>query len=503
MTATTLTGPPDRRTYGGWRLPRSSGLGSLGLLATVVLFAGLIVAIFVTAFAGFLAAIPVVLATGLILVPLYVKVGNGRNGAQWLTARTAWFVGQHAGQHLYRSGPLARVGQGRCPLPGLAASLEAIDALDALGRPFALLSHPLGHVSAVISTSSDGASLVDDDQVDQWVASWGAWLANLSHEPGLVACQVVIESAPDHGTRLRREVADHLAVDAPQLARDVLNECVDTYPMGGATITCRVGLTWSRLPRTRTGQKRRTVEEMAIDVGQRLPGLTTGLGAAGAGPARPMVAAEIAAACRVAYDPAIGADLELIGSAEADIAWQDCGPLATEEHWDRYRHDSGMSTSWQMVEAGRAAVFAGRLARLLAPHPDVARKRVALLFRPHSPAEATKVVERDRRDALFAAQSRKVGRARDTFEVRAAEQAANEEAAGAGLLRVGMVVTATVTDPDKLDAAITAVDNAATTSRLRLRRASGSQASSFIAALPLGMVLPEHLNVPAIVREAM
>ena len=44
---------------------------------------------------------------------------------------------------------------------------------------------------------------------------------------------------------------------------------------------------------------------------------------------------------------------------------------------------------------------------------------------------------------------------------------------------------------------MTAVDNAATSARIRLRRATGSQAAAFIAGLPLGMVLPAHLKVPA------
>jgi hypothetical protein len=31
----------------------------------------------------------------------------------------------------------------------------------------------------------------------------------------------------------------------------------------------------------------------------------------------------------------------------------------------------------------------------------------------------------------------------------------------------------------------------------------GAQASAFAAALPVGIVLPDHLQVPALVREAM
>ena len=48
-------------------------------------------------------------------------------------------------------------------------------------------------------------------QLDVWVADWGHWLANLADEPGIEACAVTIETAPDTGTRLRREVEHHRA----------------------------------------------------------------------------------------------------------------------------------------------------------------------------------------------------------------------------------------------------------------------------------------------------
>ena len=48
-----------------------------------------------------------------------------------------------------------------------------------------------------------------------------------------------------------------------------------------------------------------------------------------------------------------------------------------------------------------------------------------------------------------------------------------------------------------------AVDNLAATARLRLRPVYGAQASAFAAALPLGLILPKHLKVPAAMRERL
>ncbi len=39
-----------------------------------------------------------------------------------------------------------------------------------------------------------------------WCRTWGAWPTSLGQEMGLVAASVTVETAPDLGTRLEREV---------------------------------------------------------------------------------------------------------------------------------------------------------------------------------------------------------------------------------------------------------------------------------------------------------
>ena len=148
-------------------------------------------------------------------------------------------------------------------------------------------------------------------------------------------------------------------------------------------------------------------------------------------------------------------------------------------------------------------MFSSVLSGLLAPHPDIARKRVALLYRPSDPGAAVRVVEADRRDAAFAASGRRIGRARDALSVQAAEKSAEEEAVGAGVVRFAVVVTATVMSPEQVPMAASVVDTLGTTSRIRLRRAYGCQAGTFAVGLPLGLVSSAHLRVPQALREAM
>ncbi|GAB2718026.1 SCO6880 family protein [Kitasatospora kifunensis] len=492
------------RTYGNWRKPTSPGIAGLGLAGTLVLIVGLILVIISMKISIWLAlGMAVLLAMG--LAPMLLRDAAGRNGLQRGTARVAWMVGKSGGKHIYRSGPLGRTPAGTCQLPGLAAASTLSESEDAHGRPFALLTLPtLNHHTVVISTDADGASLVDQDQVDTWVAHWGNWLSNLAYEPSLVGASVTIEAAPDPGTRLNAEVSRNLSPDAPALARAVLEEVVRTYPSGSATLTTRVALTYSGAARGRAA--RRSPDEMAEDIGTRLPGLTDSLAMTGAGSARPMTATDLAEAVRVAYDPTVAT---LVEEARADggsgLTWDDAGPVATQEFWDgRYRHDGAWSMTWAMFDAPRGSVFSSVLTSLLLPHPDMVRKRVTILYRPHTPGEAARIVEEDRKNALFKAQQAKVEAARDMVAVNATAQAAQEEATGAGLTRFGLVVTATVLDHADLPKAVSAVvDNLSAPARIRLRIQKGSAASAFAAALPIGIVVPHHLRVPQTVRDSM
>lgn len=71
------------------------------------------------------------------------------------------------------------------------------------------------------------------------------------------------------------------------------------------------------------------------------------------------------------------------------------------------------------------------------------------------------------------------------------------------VVRFGLLVTATVNQQDDLPRARAAVDNLAAPARVMLRPVWGSQASAFAAGLPIGLVLPLHLAVPATIRDNM
>ena len=149
------------RVYGNWHKPRSPGLWGFGALSLGLLMSGVVLSI-VVLLKSTIAGALCLLATLVVVLPMRVRDRYDRDLWQRLAARVAWKLGVARGQHLYQSGPLARIGRGTHALPGIAAAITAYDALDGWGRPFGLLHHRgVGHVTAVIQTSADGAALLD------------------------------------------------------------------------------------------------------------------------------------------------------------------------------------------------------------------------------------------------------------------------------------------------------------------------------------------------------
>ncbi|ADB35978.1 hypothetical protein Kfla_6990 [Kribbella flavida DSM 17836] len=491
------------RTYGNWRAPASAGIAGMGMLGTVIMMFGLVITMIATLASGVAGALVSLMIVGTILLLLMTKDKHGHSALQRLSTRIGWQRAKMARHNIYRSGPLGRTAWGKFQLPGLAAASQLSEYQDSYGRPFALLFYPsTRHFTVVINAEPDGASLVDEDQVDVWVAHWGQWLASLGHEPGIVAASVTVETAPDTGIRLRREVSHNMQDGSPAIARAMLAEVIQTYPEGSALVSARVALTFKGTDRN---GKRRKEDDMGRELASRLPALTQSLNSTGAGAARPVAAQELCETVRIAYDPAAAVLIDEARSQgiSPELQWTDVGPAGAQAFWDKYRHDSAWSITWQMTQAPRGEVFSSVLSQLVGPHPDIDRKRVTLLYRPLDAATAARMVEADKRNASFRATASARPSARSMAEARAAERTAQEEARGAGLVNFGMVVTGTVMSAEQLPDMVAAIDNLGATARVLLRPAYGSQDSAFVAGLPLGIVMQSHLSVPAGLREAL
>ncbi|WP_405810941.1 hypothetical protein OG729_39165 [Streptomyces sp. NBC_00210] len=488
-------------TYGNWRRPRRPGLGPLGLVGTVGVFGGLVL-VLLASLVSLVAAAVVLVPLVVVLTPLTLRTQDGRNLYQLMTLRIGWRRRKAKGAHLYVSGPLSQRPGGRFRPPGLLNRVTADEGRDAYDRPFGVLHHRNRNLyTVVLGCEPDGGSLVDPDQVDVWVAMWGEWLARLSHEPGLRGASIIIETAPDPGTRLAAEVLPRISPDAPPAARAVMEEVVQRYPSASSEMHTYITLTYGIPP----GQKRKH-EDVLADLAIRIPGLLSGLVGAGGGSAYPLSAERIAEVVRVAYDPAVAAD---VLSARAQhggtgLEWEDAGPAACLETVDAYQHDSGISRTWMLTLAPRGTVRSGVLRGMLEAAPGTRRKRVALLYRPIDPATSARIVEADRRSAQFMATSgRGMVQARAASEVRAAEQTAAEEASGAGLVEFSLMLTVTVDSADQLGDASVTVRNLLASSRISMRPADRMQAAAFSCTLPTGILPWEQTLVPHELQEAL
>lgn len=487
------TGP---RTYGNWRRPRTAGLFGLGTWGTRAMFLGLIVVIIVVMTAGLIPGGITFLVFGIVLLMVSRKDADGRSALTRVSARVGWSRTRSSGANLYRSGPTGRTPWGTAQLPGLAAGSRLYEYEDSYGRPFAMIYLPsTGDYTVVIGTEPDGAALVDPEQIDSWVADWGYWLGGLSDEPGIVGASVTVESAPDSGTRLTAEINGQIDPNAPAFAQQMLREVLASYPQGSASVRAYVAITFNA--QARTGSRRRDADEMGRDLATRLPGLTQDLSSTGAGAARPLSAAQLCEVIRIAYDPdAAGLIDRMHAAGEATgLRWPDVGPSGHQANWDSYRHDSAVSVTWQMSNAPRGIVQSNVLAKLLAPNNGIDRKRVTLVYRPIDSGTAAALVDADVRAASAIATAEKAA-TRDIQGTRAALATAREESQGAGLVNFGMLITATVADPDRLGDVRATIDNLSNTARVRIRPAYGNQDSAFAAGLPLGVVLPKHLRIP-------
>lgn len=492
------------RVYGNFRTPSSKGLAGMSSAGTLILLGGIVLAVFLVMFQLWIAAAVVVLVTLLLIAGSMVKDKHGRRIIERIMRRLAWWDTRYKGANLYRSGPVSRMPGGTTKLPGIAARSSVDEYRDSYGRPFALVRVPQKkHYTVVLGSEPDSGGMVDQDQVNRWVDRWSAFLGTLTDEPGLIAASVTIETAPDTGYRLARKVQDRTSENASPFAQKVLQETVGMLPSGSTITRAYVALTFKAS--TRANGKVRSMDEVAEDLAARLPNMTHALNGTGAGVAEPLTVQELCEVIRIAYDPH---EASLFDQAYAAgqvplLSWDEVGPQAHDAQWDHYRHNGVWSKSWAMSVPPRSTVQANIMQGLIGPMSDVVRKRVTMLYRPIDPARAAAIVEQDVNTVTFNASGRHHATSRDSRELQAAKATSEEEASGAGLLNYGLLVTASVEHQSRLADLEAAVDGLGASARIRLEQAYGAQDSTFQAALPLGVVIPEHLALPRYIRDSM
>lgn len=383
-------------TYGDWMRPIAGGIRNIGRPLTLAGLGVLVVTLMLSMVNVVAAIVTAAVGIGAITV-LAIRDREHRNVLDRTVERRTWLAESRKGRALYRSGMLAPVESGQCRLPGILSRVSLVEADDGFGERFTLVRHGhTGEYSLPFACQPQGAGLADDDVEDAYVASWAGLLEALGSEAGVTQLAVTVDTSPDSGVRFRRNLTRRTVADALELAARAMAQIMDLYASGGASSSVVLTLTF-RYVDARTGRFLEP-DDAARRIGQLVPGLIRRIADAGGGTARMLTIDEISRMVRVAYDPAAQDTLELDGERPW-IAWEDAGPVACETGWDHYRHDSGVSRTWEMCDPPKSNVTSSTLTRLLGPLADCDRKRVTVIFHILPPDRTAFMAEQNRQRA--------------------------------------------------------------------------------------------------------
>ena len=191
---------------------------------------------------------------------------------------------------------------------------------------------------------------------------------------------------------------------------------------------------------------------------------------------------------RTAFDPAAAVpDDQPTDVNDGGVRAAAAGPTGMLDGWSAVRHDSGWSTTFQVVRPPARPVTGEFLQHLLLGVP--ARRRMSILYVPTPMATA----ERRAQTQQVSTESEQALRARWGFATSARQRRTWQDAAqreedlveGRTAYRVVWLLTVTAGTPAELDTAVGQVEAAARRCALELRRMAGTQRQAFGGTLPL------------------
>lgn len=496
----------ERITYGNWLKPKSPGIGPLTLGGTVIGFiAMLTIMITISASKSIIAGlVEALIAAAFILV--FTTRFDGRTLAARIADRLRFAQRQRRGETLQVGGALAALpATERHPMPGYLADAKVLNARDGRNTEFAALHYPNRDLYAVsFRCQPDGVGMVDRDVIDAQVAQYGAWLAEMSDEDGLVGATVTVDTAPSSGAALRESVLSQRSPQAPGLASEVMDIAVERLPTVSAEMVVYVTLVWRG---AETSHGRKGAESVIVELARRLPAHIRSLAEAGAGEPVPMTEVDLAQAARSAYAPNLGEVIEQLREQgeQVDMSWLDAGPAFLDEEYDFLMHDGYASFSYEMMEPPKSMVFDNHLDRLVRPHSAFLRKRVTLMYRPLDIDKGIDQADRAVKSADFDAGKQK-GRVkgRQQIAIRQAEQTENELGNGAALVPFSMLSTVTFEATDDASRiAENALKSLMRSTKMRARSTTGTQVAAFHATLPFGLLPWEFAKSPLWLKQVM
>lgn len=461
----------------------------LGLSGSQLVALGIGVAAFVLAlYAGggklMLYSAPVwVSCAALAWVPI-----AGRKAVEWLPVVGQWVLRVFFAQTFFRKRVVKPRPAGTLALPGDAAALREYEDPE---TGAAMVHDPHQQtLTAILTVTHPAFILLDPSGQERRVSSWGRVLATCCRSGRIARLQVLERTLPDSGAGLSQWWAEHGVDDGSWTAR-TYRELIDRAGPAGERHATTLSLALdmkvaARAIRTAGGGMRGA----AAVLRQEMETLTTALRLADLKPQGWLTPGDLAVALRSAYDPAVAATLDRSGDLGRDLAT--AGPVAVDESWDRLRTDSAHHAVLWISEWPRSLVYPGFLAPILLS--TGIRRAFSLVCIPIRSDEAARDIRRKKTEYVSdAAQRARIGQIEDAQQTAEYQDVLKQEAdltAGHGVLRYTGLISISAATVEELEAAISAIEQAAIQASCETRRLVGQQAAAFtVAALPLARAI--------------
>ncbi|QDN84437.1 hypothetical protein FNV61_00250 (plasmid) [Streptomyces sp. RLB3-6] len=368
-------------------------------------------------------------------------------------------------------------------LPGVGARSTLIKAHDpTTSRPVGVVhDRTTGYMTITTLLAPGGSLMAPTGAVQTSLRTWASVLDAMSTDEQIKGAAVTIQITPGAGEALGDDVAVRKDPNAPQLAKQIIDELVRTTPHATASVAPWMSVTVD--PNASANPPADLAEQVAeaLRVVDSLD-----LSGTGTDIERRATDVDLRRIVRSAYDPAVfnSRDKEF-----EELGWSECGPQAADDGWEEYSHDGGVSTSWVLREMPRRPIPYSVLLPLLAPGRY--QRRITISYRVLDPYEGEAVLEREISHAHQRAQATAEVKGRAKWSQRAdaqrAERAAAQVAGGAQVVDWTLMVTATARRTADLPAARQELARAVKATRgIRMRSAYGAQAAVFAAQLPIG-----------------
>ena len=420
-------------------------------------------------------------ATALILAA--VPIG-GRKMIEWVPITLHWMWRKQARQTSYRRRVAKPRPAGTLALPGDAAPLRQFHDEE---TGAVMIHDPHAQtLTALLEVTHPSFVLLDPGEQERRVHAWGRVLSTVCRSTRIARLQVLERTLPDSGSGLSQWWAEHGNDDGSWVARTYRELIERAGPAGERHITT-ISLSLdmriaARTIRTAGGGIRGAAEILK----QEMHALTTALRTADLKPSDWYTPGQLAVMLRSAYDPGVAATLERSGAIVQDLAT--AGPVSVEETWDGLRSDSAHHAVLWISEWPGALVYPGFLSPVLMS--SGIRRSFTLLCDPIRSDQAARDIRKKKTEYISdAAQRQKVGQIEDASQTAEYHDVLQQEAdltSGHGVLRYTGLIAISATSSDELEAAVSAIEQAAIQASCETRRLVGQQAQAFVAAaLPL------------------